>query len=442
MRRAFTWASASLAISLLSSSASAQTIFHGRDINDAAKRSIDIVNDHLVFQQAQARYRSILWYIGYTHRWAPGQFQLDDGRRVSGNLTRVQFNLGGGFGNYETFGVFVGASVDLVAPLARDGGQISALNWTSNAGQNLAFIGVVGHGFQATFGQMQNNRNPSDLGLDPYGRFTAGDRPRYRAGAPGELTSTDDAPWIHNVVTVYHDSGAFLGITYARHRSFGVDENRISDVRFNFQPLKRYLPDLAGLPTFGIAKLDGLKKYYADALDARQGPQPGAATPTPGPAAIPAATSPYEIELGTDDALGIGARVRLYTEVYPNPSFRRADFAITQVRPIGRGWALTGAARAITFRRNIGGMSGAADAFALIGRAPFRDGEHVGWPMHFGLAYSYNSPDGSTFLPIPNAHVFGFQFVAGVPETSKPIIPIVREVRDGKKVGFYDEEPK
>lgn len=42
------------------------------------------------------------------------------------------------------------------------------------------------------------------------------------------------------------------------------------------------------------------------------------------------------------------------------------------------------------------------------------------------VSYSFNSPESDTFVPLPYAHVFGVQFVLGVPDVAKRLVPIVR----------------
>ncbi len=431
-------AAASLAIGVAATGVAepaGATEFHGEEVGSATKRSIDVIHDHLQLEQAQRRYQRILWYFGYTQRWAPGKLVFDDGKRVSSNLHRVQLNLGGGFGTYETFGVIFGAQLDFVQFLGNMGPRNTGLQ---APGQSLLFLGVVGQGFQFTIGQMQNQMAARAFPLDAQGRFLSSPDPVYRDGTPTSIRNQNDGgAFLHTLFTGYHESGAFFAVAVAH----GSGPAKVSEARFNFQPLKRYLPDIAGLPTFGIARLDAAKRYYADALDAKEGRQLDGAAPATDPAGIPRRTAnPYEVEIGTDDALGIGARVRVVGEVYPTALFRRADFGIVHIEELGSRFELIGAARAIGFRRHTG-YDAAAEAFVLIGIPPFKQSsEKIGWPFHFGVSYSYNSPDGATFIPIPKAHVFGVQVVAGVPETSKPLVPIVKPVREKKSLGFYGEE--
>jgi hypothetical protein len=425
----------------LVSAPSRATDFTGADVASGVRRSIDIVHDHLQLEQAQRRYERILWYFGYTHRWSPGKLVFDDGKRVSANLNRVQLNLGGGFGSYEDYGVIFGAQLDFVQFLGNLGERGRGVR--AAPGQSHLFLGAVGHGFQLTVGQMQNQMSARGFPLDPYGNFSSTEGTPHRTGTPHYIAfpdANDGTAFIHTLFTGYHESGAFFAVTYAN--ASGSMKGHVSEARFNFQPLKRYLPDLAGLPTFGIAKLDALKSYYGEALNSQGGKQLDAQAPGGPPSGIPPRNTkdPYEVEVGTDDALGIGARVRLVGTVQPNVAFKRADFGIVHFEEIGSRFELVAAARAIAFRHD-GTNDAAVDSFALIGIPPFRKSpDHIGFPFHAGISYSYNSPDGSTFLPIPKAHVFGVQLVVGVPETSKPLIPIVRTVREKKKLGFFGEE--
>jgi len=43
------------------------------------------------------------------------------------------------------------------------------------------------------------------------------------------------------------------------------------------------------------------------------------------------------------------------------------------------------------------------------------------------VSYSYNTPDSATFLPIPNAHVAGVQWIYGRPEMGRPLVPLLAQ---------------
>ena len=71
MIRRSTFGGIALAALLVSAPARA-TEFVGSEVGTSVKRSIDIIQDHRQLEQTQHRYERILWYFGYTHRWAPG----------------------------------------------------------------------------------------------------------------------------------------------------------------------------------------------------------------------------------------------------------------------------------------------------------------------------------------------------------------------------------
>ncbi|MCK9409106.1 MAG: hypothetical protein WCX28_14670 [Bacteriovoracaceae bacterium] len=48
--------------------------------------------------------------------------------------------------------------------------------------------------------------------------------------------------------------------------------------------------------------------------------------------------------------------------------------------------------------------------------------------IHNAFSYSFNSPDGTTYLPIRGAHVFGIQVVYRLPQMVKPLIPLIESV--------------
>jgi len=44
------------------------------------------------------------------------------------------------------------------------------------------------------------------------------------------------------------------------------------------------------------------------------------------------------------------------------------------------------------------------------------------------LSYSYNTPESTTFLPIPGAHVVGAQWIYGPSEMGRPLVPLIPKV--------------
>lgn len=69
---------------------------------------------------------------------------------------------------------------------------------------------------------------------------------------------------------------------------------------------------------------------------------------------------------------------------------------------------------------------------------PSEGGRKVATLVGVALSYSYNSPDNTTFLAIPQAHVFGVQIALGPSEMANPLVPLVRAVDPD---GGEEDEP-
>ncbi len=401
----------------LSRSASAQT-FHGDATYEATRRSIDVMGSHLTFLQTQARKQDVLSYYGFTLRWAPGWFAYSDGQRAAGILSRGQQNFGAGVGDLNG-GVFFGAQVDAVSAFSKQGGT-----WRASGYEGLVFAGGALYGVQATIGYLGTLTTPQDFKLDQTGAFAVpgSGSTGSRQGAPA-VSSADLASNFILLSAYDAKTGAFLSASYGEYpllvtqtddlgttTRYAGSERRLSEVRAHLQPLRdRYLPAQFGLPMIGIAKLDRFKDNY----------QERAAQP----AKPPSDETPYEIELGSDDILAGGFRAHVVYQVSPTLLLRRAELGyVEQLEKDGR--RLRVGVRAQAFQR-AGGFVASGDAYALVG---------IG-PAQVGFSYSYNSPDGTTFIPVANAHVFGLQVLFGEPETSRPLIPLVRAVEDRAKEG-------
>ena len=395
--------------------AAAQT-FHGDATYEATRRSIDVIGSHLTFLQTQARKQDLLAYYGFTLRWAPGWFAYSDGQRAAGVLSRGQQNFGAGVGDLDG-GVFFGAQVDAVSAFSKQGGT-----WRASGYEGLVFAGGARMGVQATIGYLGTLPTPRDFNLDQTGAFAVTSAGGRRLGAP-PVDSVDVASNFILLSAYDARSGAFLSASYGEYpvlvtetsdlgttTRYTGSERRLSEVRAHLQPLRdRYLPKQYGLPMIGIAKLDRFKDNYQER--AAQPDQPVSDK------------TPYEIELGSDDILAGGFRAHVVYQVSPTMLLRRAELGY--VEELGsEGRRVRVGVRAQGFQR-AGSFVASADAYGLVG---------IG-PAQVGLSYSYNSPDGTTFIPVANAHVFGLQVLFGAPETSRPLIPLVRAVEDRQKEG-------
>lgn len=416
-------------------SALGETIFTGPGIYESTKRSMDIIGSHLLLLQAQNEHRKLLSYIGVTSRWAPGHFLLNDGRQAAGTVGRSRLNLGFGLGGLESWGVFAGADMDFV--------HLSLpVGW---AGQSYLFAGLAVADLQITFASMQNLTGQRAFARDVYGNFQAtadrggGGGLPFRPGTPrGIAYPGDDSLWLHEVLSVYEDrTGAFAALVWANTpvydetdgpagpRSVFVESRyRLSEARLNLQPLRQLLPRDFGLPMLGFSRLDPLKDYYQQA-DAYR-----ALATDPGTSAAPSeanSSAPYEIELGSDDVLAGGLRIHVVQELSPSVKFRRGELGVVEEYPLGGGRTFRFGARGVTYSRG-DALTLSWDSYVQV--APLTG---YGSKLHLAASYSYNSPDSTTFIPIPDAHVFGFQVVFGVPETSRPLIPLIRAVDERKK---------
>jgi hypothetical protein len=281
--------------------------------------------------------------------------------------------------------------------------------------QGIAFAGVGLFGAQGTYSRFVGQRLD---GLDMYGNFTTTSDTSSRYEGPGRA---DIGSKSTDVFTLDHESGASL---IALRAELPTGKTILSDVRAQFQPLKDWIQEWTrakvGLPMVAVQKLrDNIRELNRPPVTPSQ--------PVAGEAAPAAPTRPevptYEFELGGDDLLGIGLRVHSTTEISPKFRFARAEAGF--YHDIGEGaGAITVAARSFVFNRG-GHLEGSVDSFARIAILPVGE-ESVGFPIHAAISYSFNSPDAGTFLPVPNAHVFGYQLIIGLPDIARPLVPIIR----------------
>ncbi len=388
-----------LAVLGASRRAAAQT-YTGPQVRAATEASIDILKDQVSLLAVQDRYGSVLSYLSGTYKLSPMRFAEADGTRSRKVAARVETMVGLGFGTTDGFGLFGGVWTDIarIGPGSQDG-----------AWQGIAFVGAAALGFQLAYDFYLDN--PFD-GVDAYGNFNSGKTTAESdpGFAPAGLAAGGRSGGPKNAILVYHESGASL-VVVREAKPWPESGTTVSEVRAQLQPLRQWLDKRFGLPVVAVQKLSALRG---------SGDMASAAADAQAPASDAAA--PYEIEVGSDNLLDAGIRVRAVTRVQPDVAFRRAELA--KYADVG---LVTWAARAFAFERD-GGVNAGVDAFAQV--SVWRPGEPrreaVGFTTSAALSYSFNSPDATSFVPLPNAHVFGIQFIVGVPETAKPLVPIVR----------------
>jgi len=367
--------------------------FTGSEVKLAVEPSIDIMKDHVSFLALQDRYDTMLGYLVMTGRFAPLRYVSDDGTKTSRVGARAGEMLGGGYGT-PTLGFMVGAWIDWIKVGPESDSQL----------QGILFGGVAFYGVQATYSALQAQQ----LGnVDPYGNFGdqkgGSDGYTYRPGA-GKAEHAFDT--VTGAFTFYHTSGASLVIMRAET---DTGSSYVSDVRAQLQPLEHWLDEQVGLPMVAVQKLDGRRGLGEGRADVAQTvTRPDSQT-----------SDPWEIELGSDDLFGQGIRAHLLGRVSPKVSFRSAELGAYHDYD-----DLTVAARSYAFVRDDRAQL-SVDTFARYSILPPGE-ESLGFPVAAAVSYSFNSPDATTFVPLPYAHVFGLQLIIGAPDIAKPIVPIVR----------------
>ena len=396
-----------------------------------ARSGIDLTDAQLRLHQANERFGTMYSHAAITSRWAPGEFVMADGTRLGGNLARNQVLLGGGWGETEQGMFFLGAQVDQLAAAGRPGQaeQSDAERFKpGGVAQMLYYLGGSLYGVQASAGLLLNEMGAEQLSLDGYGNFAAQVGNSARRGAPPEV---QDPIQQHNppnslLFTAYDGhTGAYLAVAYGDQEERLMSEdwmgNRtyrtqrvgsgIQDLRFNLQPLHHYLPAWLGLPFATVARYDRPLTELAPSQREQS------------------ANKTTDFALGADDVLQGGLRWRAV--INQDGRLRIAELGFVEEFRKGRFGLLVGA-RAMAVNRT-GDYEPSGEGFfktSFMREEPDVPGRAT--PSWFGLAasYSYNTPDSTTFIPIPKAHVFGVQVIYGPTEVAKPLIPLVRAVED------------
>lgn len=370
----------------------AQT-FTGAEVKLAVDPSIDIMKDHVSFLALQDRYDAMLGYLVMTERFAPLRYVADDGTKSARVGHRAATMIGGGWGTPH-LGFMVGAWTDVIKM-----GPVSDMQF-----QGILFGGVALFGVQATYSKFEGARLND---VDPYGNFGSpkGGSDGY-SYQPGAGQAQDGAGKVTDAFTLYHSSGASLVVLRDVPSMGSV---KVTEVRAQLQPLAHWLDNRFGLPMIAVQKRDAARALAGDRSDAAQA--------LTRPDALP--KDPWEVEVGSDDLLEQGIRAHLVGRVSPEVKFGSAELGA--YRDIEN---LTVAARTFAFARDDRPQL-SLDAFARYSIVP-PGKESLGFPFAVAASYSFNSPDSTTFVPLPYAHVFGLQIIVGAPDLAKPVVPIVR----------------
>ena len=384
--------------------------YDGTAFQALARQSVDVMALHQIVAQSELNLDRTLPHLSLTFRSAPANFVTGDGTKSSGGLARMLFSVGGGFGAPSSEVSLVGG-IDMDTaytshfPVFFERGGPRA-EWT----QALVYARGAVYGFSGSVGLLVS----STKGLDNYGQFTGGAQLDYRPGAPDDVDSGDDAKVSTAVIVSFRQAEGFgLGLTYAdlvRRLPDGRKEmNRaVAAVRTQIAP-ERLAPEV-GVPTLGLDRLAGELDYYLDQYEAgREAASQAQALPASATKAI------YELPVGMENIAAAGLRARIVPQISPDVKFRMIDAAWSTTGLDQEDLPFSGGARVTVFSRS-GSYVPSVDLFAGIRISQVASS----WTV----SYSFNSPDTTTFFPVPNAHVIGFQYVLGAPESAPAIVPI------------------
>lgn len=418
------WVRGWLVLALVVSATPAWADVTGQEVA-AGTRVIDITEAQLQLMAAQSAWGQGLTYFGLTSRWTPTRALLNDGQRVPANISRNQLNFGWGYGALGHWALFAGASFDFIGVKNAAFRTIPSFD-PGGAGQAVAFLGFALADVQVSYGLLVSGVTATPFDRDIWGNFqaTQSDQsesgPSFRPGTPYPTEQDEGGFGAKGTeLAAYEDrTGAFAALVWSQTQG----KSRLVQVRANLQPLRRLPQDLldtVGLPALGYRRLSAFVDYYEQAKAARElaeNPAPSTESTTPDEYS-------HELETGTDDLAGLGIRWRVAATVAPDTKFRRAEAGWVDALPAGSFVELRAGARATAYEL-VGKTELAADAFLGVAIVPLK--KSIPGGAHWAVSYSYNSPDSTTFIPLPRAHVIGLQVVAGVPETSRPLIPMIR----------------
>lgn len=376
----------------------------GPEVRQLSMQSLDVLKMHLYVLRAQLAMDDTPFFFELAVRSTPGDFVLSDGTSHAGGLTRMGLSMGGGFGRPTSgLGVFAGVQYDMVyvSPFPYLFANHPDLDQAGQR-QALLYVGGGAYGFQISWGIIGES---TFEGLDDEGRF----RPANTDATPV------DNPGPRQFFTFTHAEGLRAGGAIA---SVG-GERILTTLRTELSPERLW--ERFGLREYGLTSL-GLNRYaaevdyYLDRLESLR-----AVATDPGAAIDEQLEATYEVPLRQEDILGSGAHLQLVTQVRPDVLFRSAEI----------GWQtrleiVDAAARAIVFRRG-DGHELAAEAFVAFHPEWFKYFSFFGVPK-ITLSYSYNTPESTTFLPIPGAHVIGAQWIYGPSEMGRPLVPLIPTV--------------
>jgi len=397
--------------------------YYGPEISELARQSIDVMKMHKQAMETQLTLDEAPVWFEFSERSMPARFRLDDGRAVRGGLSRLGISLGLGGGQPTTgFAAFAGIQGDYVVVSQFPNMFAKIDGFGPYTGEVVFYGGVAFEGLQVS-GGMLLSRDFTNLDRDGYFMADAAKPPPVRPGGPvaADSDTTDPQVRTSTFLMVTHSEGGALGAAFNDASRQGQDT--LAALKAEFAPRRLIdrleLHEKIGIPGIGLDLYGRGYDYYGDRVKAMRtavdnAANTGAALPSPADYYTPPT---YEIPIFSRDIAGLGPWVRVVNQVSPKPLFRMLEVGYE-----ASGDFFRVAADAKLFRRGAA-YTGCAEAYAALGY------RRAWWT----LSYSYNTPDGSTFLPIPNAHVMGFQVVYGPPEMARPLVPLMAKSADSKE---------
>lgn len=408
----------------LSRPALAET-YYGPEISSLARQTIDVMRMHQYVVQQQLALDDTPTFLELMVRSMPATLEFDDGGRSSVAITRAGTSMGFGFGKPTTdlaaFAGFQGDWIMTTEPLnpfrSKQGLEL---------GQATVYAGLAAHGFQITYGAIFET---GERGLNANGYFTRTEH-RYREGTPANIApkSVYEERSTPTFFTFTQAEGVSLGGTLAKLGE--AQQLQLAALRAELAPVKLIdkfgLRESFGVPGIGFDRYAAEIDYWGDRFaETRRAAEalaksPGGALAAPVNELERQWQETWEVPVFLDDIAGTGLRARVVPQVKPQVKLRAVEAAYRY-----QSEKLNAGLRAFVFDRG-GRFTGSAEVYLAIRPDVFEHLSVLGVPW-MTFSYSYNVPESATFLPIPNAHVFGIQWIYGPPAMGRPLVPLVAE---------------
>ncbi len=367
------------------------------------------------------------FFFEMTIRSTPATFQVPDGRTAKVGLTRWGLSAGGGFGQPTTgVAAFAGVQGDYVLTTAFPEAFKKA-EVVFGTAQVVLYGGVAVHGFQLS-GGLYLDAGVQGVSEDGYLMAPDHQPERYRPGSPmGQGAEGAQSGRSAYFFSFTQAEGLTLGGALGQAKQdveAAASEGKqvLAALRAELAPARlidRFeLREALGVPGVGLDRYAEGVDYYGDRYASLKDAANRAAAGLPTEGVIESIPANTQLPVFVEDIAALGFRLRVVTEVQPTVRFRSAEVGYQYL-----GEEVKIGLQAQTFRR-AEALTGSGEVYAAVRPEAFKYASIFAIPW-ITISYSYNTPDATTFLPIPNAHVFGVQWVYGPPEMGRPLIPLI-----------------